>query len=99
MTSIWRQYTVREQDVEHIERLRVLKDEGHPMDTTDELKASLLDRFGDPEATETYEWATNSQSVGLYCSGVWTRDGVLDGNYPKTLSENSENDDYPKTEL
>jgi len=90
MPSIWRQYTVREQDVEHIERLRELREAGDEMETSEELEASLLARFGDPEATETNEWATESPKIGLYESEAWARDGVLDGDYPKTLSENSQ---------
>lgn len=90
MTSIWRQYTVREQDVEHIERLRELRESGVAMETDEELKAALLARFGDPEATETYEWTEEGQNISLYESEAWARDGVLDGDYPKTVSENPE---------
>jgi hypothetical protein len=89
MTSIWRQYTVREQDVEHIERLRELRESGVAMETDEELEASLLARFDDLEATETFVWATE-EKIPLYVSEIWERDGVLDGDFPKTVSENSQ---------
>lgn len=89
MTSIWREYTVREQDVEHIERLQELREAGDEMETSEELEASLLARFGDPEATETFVWATEDK-IPLYVSEIWDRDGVLDGDFPKTVSENSQ---------
>jgi hypothetical protein len=87
MTSIIPEFDVEESDVEHIERLRTLKAAGYPMDTIEELEASLLDHFGDPEATETFEWATDGPKVVLYSSGVWTRDGILNGDYPNTILE------------
>lgn len=89
MTSIWREYTVREQDVEHIERLQELREAGEDMETSEELEASLLARFGDPEATETFVWATEDK-IPLYVSEIWDRDGVLGGDFPKTVSENSQ---------
>jgi hypothetical protein len=89
LTSIWREYTVREQDVEHIERLRELREAGDKMETPEELEASLLARFDDPEATETFVWATE-EKIPLYVSEIWERDGVLDGDFPKTVSENSQ---------
>lgn len=89
MTSIWREYTVREQDVEHIERLQETKAAGDPMETNEELEVSLLARFDNPEATETFVWATE-EKIPLYVSEIWDRDGVLDGDFPKTVSENSQ---------
>ncbi|TKX46906.1 hypothetical protein EXE41_07205 [Halorubrum sp. SD690R] len=88
MTSIFPEYTVREQDVEHIERLRELQVRGDDMETDEELEASLLARFGEPEATETFEWATEDR-IMFYGSEVWTIDGILDGDYPKTVTLNS----------
>lgn len=88
MTSILPEYTLREQDVEHIERLRELLDSNADMETHDELEASLLARFGEPEATETFVWATEER-IMMYGSEVWTIDGILDGDYPKTVTLNS----------
>lgn len=88
MTSILQEYTLREQDVKHIKRLRELLDSNADMETHDELESSLLARFGEPEATETFEWATEDK-ISMYYSDVWTIDGILDGDYPKTVTLNS----------
>ena len=87
MTSIIPEFDIRESDVEHIERLRELRESGADMETIEELEASLLARFGDPEATETFKWATEGPKVPLYASKAWTRDGILNGDYPNTILE------------
>jgi hypothetical protein len=87
MTSIIPEFDIEASDVEHIKRLRKLREAGDDMETTEELEASLLARFGNPEATETFEWATDGPKVALYSSGVWTRDGILNGDYPNTVLE------------
>ena len=88
MTSILQEYTLREQDVEHIERLREVRESGVAMETDEELKAALLAQFGEPEATETFEWATEDKNA-MYYSDVWTIEGILDGDYPKMVTLNS----------
>jgi len=88
MTRIFTEYDLKEQDVEHIERLRELRESGVAMETDEELEAALLAQFGEPEATETFNWATED-NVSMFASDVWTIDGILDGNYPKTVTLNS----------
>ena len=87
MTSIIPEVTIHESDVEHIKRVRELREAGDGWETIEELVASLLARFGEPEATETFEWATDSVKLHLYESEAWTREGILDGDYPKTVPE------------
>lgn len=90
MTSIFEEYRLREQDVEHIERLRELQDTGANMETFDELEGSLLAHFGDSEAAETFNWARN-QKLPMYESGVWTIEGILEEDFPVTVTLNYPN--------
>jgi len=75
MTSIIPEFDIEASDVEHIKRLRKLREAGDDMETSEELKSSLLARFGEPEATETFNWAINcsvesAEGVGikLFCA-------------------------------
>lgn len=88
MTSIIPEYTLREQDVEHIERLRELRDSGADMEELkdpDKLKEALLDYFGDPEASETHRWATK-EHIPMYQDGAWEVEGILDAEFPLNFS-------------
>lgn len=89
MENITREYEIKKEEVKYIEWLQELQNTEAELESFDDLDSALPAHFSEQEASEIWDYAM--ENYRFYESGIWQDEGLLEEDFPVTVTLNYNN--------